>query len=130
MLKDEAYLLDMRLAAQKALRFTAGVDWPRFSSDELIQYAVLHAIQIVGEAAFKISPEFKASHPEMPWASITGMRHRLVHDYTRVDLPTVWRVVEVYLPEMLKLIAPLVPPEIPPGAAPADPPPDDARKEQ
>ena len=45
--------------------------------------------------------------------AIIGMRHRLVHDYTRIDVPTVWRVVQVHLPELIRQLEPLVPPEAP-----------------
>jgi uncharacterized protein with HEPN domain len=113
MLRDEALLLDMLLSARKALRFTRGVDWAKFEADELIQNAVMHVIQIVGEAATKISDQFKTAHPEIPWKAISGMRHRLVHDYTRIDVPTVWRVVQVHLPPMIAQIEPLIPPETP-----------------
>lgn len=113
MLRDEALLLDMLLAAHKATRFTQGVDWAKFEKDELVQYAVMHVIQIIGEAATKVSDEFKASHAEIPWQPISGMRHRLVHDYTRIDVPTIWRVVQVHLPPLIAQLAPLVPPEPP-----------------
>lgn len=73
----------------------------------------MHVIQIVGEAAIKISDDFKSTHPQIPWTAIKGMRHRFVHDYTRIDLPTVWRVVETHIPELIRLIEPLVPPASP-----------------
>ena len=113
MWRDEAYLLDMLLAARKALRFTAGIDWPHFQGDELLQNAVMYTIQIIGEAATKISDPFKIAHPQIPWPAIIGMRHRLVHDYTRIDVPTVWRVVQVHLPELIAQLDPLIPPQPP-----------------
>ena len=111
MWRDEALLLDMLLSARKALRFTDGMDWSRFQSDELVQNAVMHVIQVIGEASSKVTDAFKTAHPEVPWPAIVGMRHRLVHDYTRIDLPTVWRVVQVHLPELIRLLEPLIPPE-------------------
>lgn len=111
MSRDDALLLDMLLAARKALRFTQGTEWPEFEKDELVQNAVMHVIQIVGEAATKISESFKNLHPEIPWKAISGMRHRLVHDYTRIDVPTVWRVVQSHLPPLIAQLEPLVPPE-------------------
>lgn len=113
MWRDDALLLDMLLAARKALRFTHGFDAPRFEADELAQNAVMHLIQIIGEAASKVSDALKSAHPEIPWPAIIGMRHRLVHDYTRIDVPTVWRVVQVHLPELIRQLEPLVPPEAP-----------------
>jgi len=110
MWRDEGYLLDMLLAARKAIRFTRGMDGAQFSADELVQNAVMHVIQIIGEAASKVSDAFKAAHPEIPWPAIVGMRHRLVHDYTRIDVPTVWRVVQEHLPALIAQLEPLVPP--------------------
>lgn len=116
MSRDDALLLDMLLSARKAIRFTQGVDWPKFESNELIQNAVMHVIQVVGEAATKVSDAFKTDHPEIPWKAISGMRHRLVHDYTRIDVPTVWRVVQTHLPPLIAQLEPLVPPENPSAA--------------
>ena len=110
---DEGYLLDMRVAAQDVLDFTRDVDWARFASEKLIQYAVVRAVQIIGEAAWKVSPEYKAAHPEVPWPAIAGMRHRVVHEYMSVDVERVWRVVGQHVPELLRLLAPLIPPDKP-----------------
>jgi uncharacterized protein with HEPN domain len=55
MWRDDALLLDMLLGARKALRFTHGIDWARIEHDEIMQHAVMYAIQTVGEAATKIS---------------------------------------------------------------------------
>jgi uncharacterized protein with HEPN domain len=111
MWRDDAYLLDMLLAARKAQRFTQGTSWEHFHSDDLLQNATMRQIQIVGEAARKISPEFKQAHPEIPWHEIIGMRHRLVHDYFQIDPVRVWEVVEKDLPVLISLIEPLVPPD-------------------
>lgn len=88
--RDEAYVLDMKIACERALEFTAGVTRERLSSDLMLQFAVVRAVQIVGEAARLVSPEFRARHPEIPWMRITTMRHRLVHEYMKVDLDIVW----------------------------------------
>ena len=111
MLRDEAYLLDMRLAARDVLDFTRGVTFEHFGADKMMQYAVIHGVQVIGEAARRISEEYCATHPQIPWPAIRGMRHRLVHEYRAVDLEKVWRVVETHIPELLRLIEPLIPPE-------------------
>ena len=113
MWRDDAYLLDMLLAARKVLAFTKGVAFERFQQDELMQNGILRLIQIVGEAARKISPEFKQSHPEIPWHEIVGMRHLLVHEYFRIIPEKIWEVVERDLPKLVSLIEPLVPPDAP-----------------
>ncbi len=81
MWRDDAYLLDMLLAARKVLEFAKGVDWHRFERDDLVQNAVMRQIQIMGEAASKVSPGYRSDHPEVPWRESVGMRNHLVHEY-------------------------------------------------
>jgi uncharacterized protein with HEPN domain len=111
MWRDDAYVLDMLLAARKVLEFTRGVDWPRFERDELVQNAVMRQIQIIGEAARKVSPEYQSDHPEVSWKDMVGMRNRLVHEYFRILPGRVWEVVEKHIPQLVQLLEPLVPPD-------------------
>lgn len=111
MWRDEAYLLDMLLAARKIVNFSQGYDLEKFSSDELLQHAVIRLIQIIGEAARKISMAYKNDFPQIPWTQIIGMRHRLVHEYFRVETEIVWEAVERDIPPLICLLEPLVPPE-------------------
>jgi uncharacterized protein with HEPN domain len=113
MWRDDAYLLDMLLATRKVQQFTQGVTWNQFQGDDLLQNAVMRLIQIVGEAARKVSPEFKQAHPEIPWQGIIGIRNRLVHDYFRIEPSRVWEVIEKDLPALIPLIEPLIPPDEP-----------------
>ena len=71
-----------------------------FDTDELIQTYILHHLQILGEAAYKVPSDFRKKHPAVPWDSIQGMRHILVHDYFQVDLEVVWGVVARDLPDL------------------------------
>jgi len=64
-------------------------------------------IQIIGEAATRVSREFTETHPEIPWAEITGMRHKVVHDYLGVDEDIVWQVATVDLPSLVAVLEPL-----------------------
>jgi uncharacterized protein with HEPN domain len=66
-------------------------------------------LQIIGEAARRISPEFKESHPAIPWAAIVGMRHRLVHEYFRIRVQKVWEAVRDDLPKLIPQLETLVP---------------------
>jgi len=113
MWRDDAYLLDILLAAQKVRHYTQGVTREQFQGDDLLQNAVMRWIQVIGEAAWRMSPEFKQDHLEIPRAAMSGMRHHLVHDYFRVDPDRVWEVVEENLPVLIALIQPLVPPDEP-----------------
>lgn len=111
MWRDDAYVLDMLLAAKKVLEFTKEVDWVRFRHDELVQNAVMRQIQIIGEAARMVSPEYQSEHPEVPWRDMVGMRNRLVPEYFRILPGRVWDVVEKHIPKLVQLLEPLVPPD-------------------
>jgi uncharacterized protein with HEPN domain len=113
MWRDEAYLLDMLLAARKVMKYVQGVDFERFDQDEVVQDAVMRRIQIIGKAARKISPEFKEAHPEISWSEIIGMRHKLIHEYFRIIAEKVWKTVSHDIPTLMALIEPLVPPDRP-----------------
>ena len=78
MRRDEAYLLDMLIAARDAPSFVHGVSLEQFTASRIHQQAVTKTLETIGEA-----------HPEIPWREIIGMRHRLVHDYFEVDLDKV-----------------------------------------
>ena len=75
-----------------------------FETEELIQNWIVHHLQILGEAAARVSDDFKNVHPEIPWAKIIGMRNILVHDYFGIDADVVWSVVEKDLSELEKKI--------------------------
>jgi len=111
MWRDEAYLLDILIEARRAQKFSAGLTWEEFEASDLHQHAIMRTIEIIGEAANKISDEMKEAHPEIPWREIIGMRNRIIHDYLRVDLTKVWDTVQNDIPTLIALIEPLVPPE-------------------
>lgn len=107
--RDEAYALDMLIAAKTAIRFVEGKSHEQFLQDELLQSALIRQIQIIGEAAWKLSAEFRDANPEVAWAKIIGMRHRLVHDYLNVDLELVWAVAIQHAPELVESLAKILP---------------------
>jgi uncharacterized protein with HEPN domain len=111
MWRDDAYLLDMLLAAQRIQKYAHGYDFQRFEDDEVLQDAIMRRIQIIGEAARKVSAEFKEAHPEIPWADIIGMRHRLIHKYFQIITEKVWETVVKDIPELITMLEPLIPPE-------------------
>ena len=111
MQRDDAYLLDILIAARKARKFLEGVTWEEFKRSELHQNAVMRALEIIGEAARRVSQQTRDAHPEIPWTQMIGMRNRLIHEYFRIDLAAVWDTVQNDLPGLIELIEPLVPPE-------------------
>jgi uncharacterized protein with HEPN domain len=109
--RDDAYLLDILIAARQAMRFLQAISRQQFEKSELHQNAVFRSLEVIGEAAGLISEVFRLAHPEIPWGQMIGMRNRLIHEYFRINLSTVWDTVQVDLPDLVQRIEPLVPPE-------------------
>lgn len=110
---DDILLLDMLLAAREAVGFLRDLSQEEFRHDRVRQLATIKLIEVIGEAAAKISGDYRANHPELPWGDMVGMRHRLVHDYFDINLDRVWRTVRENLPRLIAQLEPLVPPEQP-----------------
>jgi len=107
---DEARLLDMLLAARDAQDFVSGLSREQFVADKRTHSAVCLKLETLGEAARAVTPDLKAAHPQIPWASLAGLRNRIVHEYFRLDLSIVWQIVQTELPVLMAQIEPLVPP--------------------
>ncbi|MCY4396947.1 MAG: DUF86 domain-containing protein [Rhodospirillaceae bacterium] len=111
MRRDDILLLDMLLASREAAHFAHGLTFETFSRDRKSQLAILKAVETIGEAASRVSTDTRNAHPEIPWAEIVGMRHRLVHEYFNVNLARVWETAERDVPSLIPLLERLVPPE-------------------
>lgn len=107
--RDAALMLDMLLAAQDAIGFVSGMSETDFLGSRLHQSAVIRALEIIGEAAGKISVELQTAHPEIPWRDIIAMRHRLIHGYADVRLGDVWFVLTNELTPLIATLQPLIP---------------------
>ncbi len=118
MRRDDAYLLDILIAARKARAFVAGDSRGEFQRSELLQNAVVRALEIEGEAAARISQETRDAHPEIPWREMIGLRNRLVHEYFRIEGEQVWATIQTDLPPLVALLEPLVPRNDAHGASP------------
>jgi uncharacterized protein with HEPN domain len=75
-----------------------GFSYEQFERSRLVQDAVMREITIIGEAARHISSSLREANPEIPWSSIIGMRNILIHEYFEIDVPEVWKTVQVDLP--------------------------------
>ena len=109
MSRDDALVLDIVLAAEDAQNFVQGMDFTTFETSRLHQNAVIRSLEVVGEAAGKLSPEFTSAHAGLPWRNITNMRHRLIHAYNEVRLDIVWAVIHGDLPKLIVTLKPLIP---------------------
>lgn len=113
MSRDDAYLLDMLIAARHASDHAAGLSEERFRESELHKDAIIRKLEVIGEAARRVSEATRSRHTQIEWSKITGMRHRLAHDYRNVDLEIVWSVVTSEVPELIAYLQQVVPPDEP-----------------
>jgi uncharacterized protein with HEPN domain len=102
------HMVDCSHQIEEMLRGLARVD---FDENFALRLAVRHLIQTIGEAARRVSGEFQARHPQVPWREIIAMRNRIVHDYVDVNENVVWRVATQEVPALRLLVEPLVPEE-------------------
>ncbi len=84
--RDAAYLLDMLQAASKVARYVQGKRYEDFQRDELLRDAVERNVEIIGEAARRISEAFRNVHPEIPWRKMIAQRNVLIHEYEDTGL--------------------------------------------
>jgi len=108
---DAACLWDMLEAGRAVQRFVASLDREGYLSDEVVQAAVERKIEIIGEAARKVSAPFRQARPEIPWAKIAAQRHVLAHDYGRIEHDRIWEVATVHVPTLVAQLAQLLPRE-------------------
>lgn len=99
-IRDTDYLEHMLQAIVRINRYVEDGGELEFLQNEKTQDAVIRKLEIIGEAASRLSSAFVAQHPEISWKDIAGMRHRLIHGYFKVNLETVWNVVEHDLGEL------------------------------
>jgi uncharacterized protein with HEPN domain len=85
-LRDKGRIEDIIKYSENIRKMIEGVSFEKFQDDILIYFAVMKNVEIVGEAAFMLSVEFKETHPKTPWKVVQGMRHYLVHGYANIDI--------------------------------------------
>jgi len=99
--EDRIRLQHMIDAAEAAMGFAKGRQRADLDHDRMLSFALVRAIEIIGEAARHVSAATKASIDTVPWEAIVGMRHRVVHAYVHIDHETVWNTVQVELPRLV-----------------------------
>ncbi|MHA1973342.1 MAG: HepT-like ribonuclease domain-containing protein [Candidatus Hodarchaeales archaeon] len=94
------YIEDIINAIDKALKFIEGMSYDVFVKDDRTIFAVIRAIEIIGEAVKNISDDIKEEYPEIPWKAMAGMRDKVIHGYFGVDTKVVWNTVQKRLIEL------------------------------
>ena len=108
--RDAGYLLDMLEHARGVVRAVAGRTLDDYLRDEDLRLAVERRIEIIGEAARRVSEDFQKRHHEIPWHKIVAQRNVLAHKYGEIQDDILWRVATVSVVELVSLLEPLVPP--------------------
>ncbi len=109
--RDAAYLWDMREAARDALRILGELDAREFVAPEheTVRLAIERKLEVLGEAARRVSEPFRTEHPDIPWKDIVGLRNVITHQYEKVDYKVLHGVVRGRIPDLLRQLDPLVP---------------------
>ena len=106
--RDRGRLEDMLQAAEYVISFTEGISLSAFTDDKLRYFAVLKNLEIIGEAAYMLTLDYKESHPEIPWDKIIKMRHILVHGYGDVLPEILWQTALEDVPQLRQRIRELL----------------------
>ena len=93
-------------AAEAVATFVAGRSRANTDTDSMLLFAVVRAVEIIGEAASTVSPETRAAVPAVPWAQIAAMRNRLIHAYFDINLDILWATVQDSLPSLIRSLEP------------------------
>jgi len=108
--RDPSYIWDMLEYARLALDLTRGISFHAYSHDRIKQLALERALEIVGEAARRVSERFRQNHPEIPWGVIVAHRNVLAHEYGEIRQERLWQTATEQVPGLVERLIPLIPP--------------------
>lgn len=108
--RDPANLWDILEAAEKVQHFLKNKTFEDFLEDDMLRAAVERNLEIIGEAARRLSEDLKQEHPEIPWRKIIALRNVLIHEYDDIDYKEIWEVASFHVPRLIDQIRPLMPP--------------------
>jgi uncharacterized protein with HEPN domain len=99
--RDSAYLWDMLEAARNGVEMIAGRSYEAFAEDHVVKLAMERTMEIIGEAARRVSQSTRDKHPEIPWTAIIGQRNLVAHEYGRIDHLQLYRTASDDLPRLV-----------------------------
>lgn len=100
--EDLLRLKHMRDYAREAVALAGGLTLESFRADRMAQLALIHLVEIVGEAASRVSPATQSAISDVPWSKVIGTRHRIVHGYDKIDLQLLWDTIRTNLPPLVR----------------------------
>jgi uncharacterized protein with HEPN domain len=106
--RDTAYLWDMLDAAKTIREFVSDLSLGQYLRDRKLQLAIERELEIIGEAAGRLSKEYHAAHGQIPWRNIIGMRNVLAHEYGEVKQESLWKVVTENIPVLISFLEPQI----------------------
>ena len=115
--RDAARLYDMLESARNAIAYCNGKQFEDLEREAILLDAVVRRIEVIGEAARGVSGALQDSHPEVPWRAIMATRHIIVHEYDKVDVNIVWRIVQHHLPPLVQQLESILATMPPPSPA-------------
>ncbi len=102
------YFQDILNYVKAIEEFVIGITFEEFKNDQKTIFAVIRGIEVIGEAARKIPRAIRNEYPHVPWGDITGMRDKLIHDYSNVDFVILWETVKHDLPILKAMISQII----------------------
>jgi len=108
MSRDDAYLYDILESARAALEYVGKKSRDEFAKDPILQDAVVRRLEIIGEAAGRVSTATQKKHPKLPWQAMKGTRNRVIHEYDSVEIDIVWDIVQLDLPLLVSELEKIV----------------------
>jgi uncharacterized protein with HEPN domain len=107
--RDDAYLWDMLEAARNVVTIISGKSFADYDDDLVVRSAVERQIEILGEAANRVSVDFQNAHQQIPWRQVIGQRNVLAHEYKDIAPKLIWAVATEHIPVLIDALEPLVP---------------------
>jgi len=95
---------DILEAISNIAQYTSGMDFETFQADQKTVDAVVRNLEIIGEAARNVPPPVRAYHPAVPWERMVAIRNVLIHEYSGVSVPIVWRTIKEDLPPLASML--------------------------
>jgi len=105
---DQTRLRHMLDHASEAIAITQQRNRADLDKERLLELGLVRLIEIIGEAAARVTNEFQSAHPQVPWPQVVSMRNRLVHGYDEVDLDVLWDTVQDDLPPLVTALEELL----------------------